>query len=251
MPAWAQTINEPAHASAPDYKSESEMFACFTDSIHAYLKNQLAAGSKKTFHDMEEVKQFALTLTPAGFLKNPVLLPGCAARMQSFRDPQAFARLTSDYAKSHPEEMNRFLSDLEEKLKPDFMAFALAVSKQFQVNWLSDPASALQSGKAAKRPTFILICADWALLCKELEITIASAEVRSILNESYIAVKIDLSEPVSPEVENFIVQNKAKYAPVMIVLDTNGKVSGRINGLASTEQIISFLESKKAPRPRP
>ena len=117
----------------------------------------------------------------------------------------------------------------------------LACSKPApRLRWETDEAQAFSRARQDHKPVLIELWASWAMPCIELDRTLATPALASIIATRYVPLKLDVSND-SSLAEKW--QNRdAPTLPMIVVVATDGKVLERIDRLVDAEQARAILD---------
>lgn len=100
--------------------------------------------------------------------------------------------------------------------------------------------TALDRAKKEGKDIFLDSYAPWCKPCKKMDRIFASKKVGAIYNKNFINVKVNVDRVKGKEVAE---QYGIVFLPTMLIIDQNGYVKTRIDGLMSEQQIIQVGES--------
>ncbi|MFN7130674.1 MAG: protein-disulfide reductase DsbD family protein [Myxococcales bacterium] len=111
------------------------------------------------------------------------------------------------------------------------------------LQWLGDEPTAVNEGKAQKKPVLLDFYADWCAACKELDEYVYPHELFVKEGSRFVLAKIDgTSEP--PEVEALYQKYGIKGLPTVIFIDSDGKVREdlTITGFMKPEEFVKRMK---------
>jgi thioredoxin-related protein len=115
------------------------------------------------------------------------------------------------------------------------------------INWHHDPAAARQQASKVGRPILFDFGTETCFWCKKLDVTtFRVAAVADLVNERFIAVKIDADrEP------GLTKQLGVEQFPTLVVVGPDGEVLGRHEGYAEAPKMTAFLHQALQKMPAP
>jgi thiol:disulfide interchange protein len=120
-------------------------------------------------------------------------------------------------------------------------SLAVAVPRS---KWLYDLSDGISAGAAADKRILVLYTADGNEACQQLEADVLSEPwVRAYLSREFVRVRIDLTDPESPN-SQLAAQQRIKSLPTIVVYDPGGAVVTRISGAAIGSWIRRQAEVK-------
>ena len=103
-----------------------------------------------------------------------------------------------------------------------------------QTPWLTDEAAAFALAREQQKSVLIDFHATWSV--PSVEISAALDKLRAELDDNFIALRVDVSNP-----DDLVETMKARYgvatSPGVVFVDTSGNVLGRITHYASEAEI--------------
>ena len=114
--------------------------------------------------------------------------------------------------------------------------------------WHHDEAPAFAQARAEGKGVMLDFSATWCVPCKELEVqTFAAPGVYEQILASYVPLKFDVTEDTPANDAR-----KEKYGqstmPEVVLLDADGRVLARVNGLIGPDEFTKKLEEAEAAR---
>ncbi len=97
--------------------------------------------------------------------------------------------------------------------------------------------AALSSAKAEGKDIFLDSYAIWCKPCKKMDKVFRNPKVAQYYNENFINLKINVDDFAGKEIAE---QYDIIFLPTMLILDANGFVKQRIDGLMSAEQLLTI-----------
>lgn len=98
---------------------------------------------------------------------------------------------------------------------------------------------ALQQAKEENKDIFIDTYAPWCIPCKQMDKVFLDKDLSNSFNKKFINVKIDVDSPSGKTIaKNY----EVIFLPTMLILNKDGYVKHRIDGLTSAEDLISIGE---------
>jgi thiol:disulfide interchange protein DsbD len=110
-------------------------------------------------------------------------------------------------------------------------------NQSYELKWYTNLDTAISEAQKTKKPIFAVFSASWCPACQQLESeTLVNNEVKQKLAQNYVAVKIEVD--TNPELSS-------KYGiysiPAIILMNSNGEETKRIEGYVSPEQLLGTL----------
>jgi len=119
--------------------------------------------------------------------------------------------------------------------------YALIPSDTKSVAW--QPYSEVAVAEISNRGVIIDFYADWCIPCKELDaLTFSDPEVIKV-SEEFETYKADLTESLSPEVEQLREKYKIVGVPTVLILNSNGEEVERITGFVTAEEFLEIISN--------
>jgi len=119
--------------------------------------------------------------------------------------------------------------------------YALIPSDTKSVAW--QPYSEKAVAEISNRGVIIDFYADWCIPCKELDaLTFSDPEVIKV-SEEFETYKADLTESLSPEVEQLREKYKIVGVPTVLILNSNGEEVERITGFVTAEEFLEIISN--------
>ncbi len=121
--------------------------------------------------------------------------------------------------------------------------YALIPSDTKSVAW--QPYSEEAVAEISNRGVIIDFYADWCIPCKELDaLTFSDPEVIKV-SEEFETYKADLTETLSPEVEQLREKYKIVGVPTVLILNSKGEEVERITGFVTAEEFLNIISNVK------
>ncbi len=121
--------------------------------------------------------------------------------------------------------------------------YALIPSDTKSVAW--QPYSEEAVAEINNRGVIIDFYADWCIPCKELDaLTFSDPEVIKV-SEEFETYKADLTETLSPEVEQLREKYKIVGVPTVLILNSKGEEVERITGFVTAEEFLNIISNVK------
>lgn len=121
--------------------------------------------------------------------------------------------------------------------------YALIPSDTKSVAW--QPYSEEAVAEISNRGVIIDFYADWCIPCKELDaLTFSDPEVIKV-SEEFETYKADLTETLSPEVEQLRENYKIVGVPTVLILNSKGEEVERITGFVTAEEFLNIISNVK------
>ena len=106
--------------------------------------------------------------------------------------------------------------------------------------WNADYITARKASQATKKPILVVIGTQQCVYCRKLEsITFADADVKSLLGDSFVLLKIDAN--LDPE---FARAMRVTIYPTTVIADADGKIYAYLSGFLGAEDFRT--NAKKA-----
>jgi len=119
--------------------------------------------------------------------------------------------------------------------------YALIPSDTKSVAW--QPYSEEAVAEISSRGVIIDFYADWCIPCKELDaLTFSDPEVIKV-SEEFETYKADLTETLSPEVEQLREKYKIVGVPTVLILNSKGEEVERITGFVTAEEFLNIISN--------
>jgi hypothetical protein len=237
----AEQPRAPAVAS-----SDAEQFARWQDALEEQVEADARAGATRTFKDEDDVRRFLHSLTPAGFRPRAEFFAPLVAEIP---DIDAQAERMAAYARAHPGELERRLAAFTARLTPLLEQVGANVQRQFPatapLRWETDPAAALADARQRGRATVVLFAAEWAMAAKELERTFADPSVRKLLDQRFVAARVDVTDDQAPGVETHRETYAIETLPTVLVFDAHGSEVARQTGTMNLDELLALLGRAK------
>lgn len=101
--------------------------------------------------------------------------------------------------------------------------------------WGHDLAEGIEASRSSGKPLIVFYTADWCPPCRHLKTTTFNApEIVTYLKESYVRVKIDLTDRGGPN-NRIARQHDVSAIPTVIVYDDDGLETRRLTGAPSID----------------
>jgi thioredoxin-related protein len=110
-----------------------------------------------------------------------------------------------------------------------------------KLSWRTDFDKALQEAKQNSKPIFVAVYADWCAWCHQLDKEVYTDPALIKYMEGYVPVKIDAED--RKEGTRFAEEYNIEGFPTLLVTDPNGKVTNRIGGFITAQELIKDLTS--------
>jgi thiol:disulfide interchange protein DsbD len=119
--------------------------------------------------------------------------------------------------------------------------YALIPSDTKSIAW--QPYSEESISEISNSGVIIDFYADWCIPCKELDaLTFSDPEVIKV-SEEFETYKADLTESLSPEVEQLREKYKIVGVPTVLILNSNGEEVERITGFVTAEEFLNLISN--------
>jgi thiol:disulfide interchange protein DsbD len=119
--------------------------------------------------------------------------------------------------------------------------YALIPSDTKSVAW--QPYSEEAVAEISNRGVIIDFYADWCIPCKELDaLTFSDPEVIKV-SEEFETYKADLTETLSPDVEQLREKYKIVGVPTVLILNSKGEEVERITGFVTAEEFLEIISN--------
>lgn len=105
------------------------------------------------------------------------------------------------------------------------------------VQWRSSFLDALNESVKTKKHMVVQVTADWCTYCKKMDaVTMADPEIASLINSSFIPVKLDA------DAQKSLVQRiKVEYVPSTVIISGDRKILAKLPGFQSIEKLKAEL----------
>ena len=119
--------------------------------------------------------------------------------------------------------------------------YALIPSDTKSVAWQKYSEEAV--AEISSRGVIIDFYADWCIPCKELDaLTFSDPEVIKV-SEEFETYKADLTETLSPDVEQLREKYKIVGVPTVLILNSKGEEAERITGFVTAEEFLNIISN--------
>jgi thiol:disulfide interchange protein DsbD len=109
--------------------------------------------------------------------------------------------------------------------------------------WTYGEKAGMAAAKAAHKPALLDFYADWCIPCKEMDVkTFAKPEVSTEL-QRFQLVKVDCTNDDDPVVVETVKRYDAQTRPTIIVIDSDGKLAKKYDGVVSAEELAPVLRA--------
>jgi thiol:disulfide interchange protein DsbD len=107
--------------------------------------------------------------------------------------------------------------------------------------WVYGEKAGVAAARAAHKPAVLDFYADWCIPCKEMDVK-TFAKVADELSR-FELVKVDCTNDDDPVVVETVKRYDAQTRPTIIVLDSDGKLVKKFDGVVSAEELGAVLRS--------
>lgn len=108
-----------------------------------------------------------------------------------------------------------------------------------KINWLSSYDQALGESEHSGKPVFVDCFADWCVWCHILDDEVYSNPKVIRFLQNYIPLRIDIED--QKEGTRLAEQFRIEGLPLLLVIDSNGKLLNRISGFLDADALIADL----------
>ena len=107
--------------------------------------------------------------------------------------------------------------------------------------WSHDVRAAYKQSVKENRPMLLVFGAEWCTYCKKLEkTTLVDPKIANYVREGFIPVHVDVDN--DPELAKIL---KIKGLPCSVVVSSDVKVLGRLEGYKNTGEFYAFLTESR------
>jgi thioredoxin:protein disulfide reductase len=107
--------------------------------------------------------------------------------------------------------------------------------------WVYGEKAGVAAARAAHKPALLDFYADWCIPCKEMDVK-TFAKVADELSR-FELVKVDCTNDDDPVVVETVKRYDAQTRPTIIVLDSDGKLVKKFDGVVSAEELGPVLRA--------
>lgn len=234
---------QPNNASAKLSVSDKEIVRRFYDAFEPALIAQAKTGTTKKFSDMAEALRFLESLTPVSFRPAPSAF---ASLITDLGGGEQFVVRMPLAMQAETKERDLRAAQMLKHLEPVMKQVLDNIGRQFPLKWQTDPTATLAQAKADRKPAVILFCAEWSAACKPTLMVMSTGRVNKLLNESFVAADVDMTDNTSPAVEKYQSIYKVQGVPLTLVFDRTGKEIARLNGVPDAAVLTNAVEKAAA-----
>jgi thiol:disulfide interchange protein DsbD len=127
-----------------------------------------------------------------------------------------------------------------------FVAWQIMGPKIANAAWINEFDRGLDTSKKTGKPLVVLFTADWCPACQELKKdALSRTDVSDALKADFTPVKVDLTDQHS---ENGRIAQTFGVSgiPTIIMFDTKGQQVDRVSGVVPGDNLLQWLQNKKA-----
>jgi thiol:disulfide interchange protein DsbD len=114
------------------------------------------------------------------------------------------------------------------------------VTPKQRLPWLHDEKVAFERAAAEGKGVMLDFGATWCIPCGELELTFGDDDVYDAITQSFVPLKLDVTED-TPANDELRARYGAATLPSVIFLDTRGHVLGRVQKLLEPDQMLRVV----------
>jgi thiol:disulfide interchange protein DsbD len=105
--------------------------------------------------------------------------------------------------------------------------------------WVYGEKAGMAAARAAHRPALIDFYADWCIPCKEMDVKTFDKVADEL--QRFQLIKVDCTNDDDPVVQETVLRYHADTRPTVIVLDSDGKIVKKYDGVVSAEELGPVL----------
>jgi thioredoxin:protein disulfide reductase len=107
--------------------------------------------------------------------------------------------------------------------------------------WTYGEKAGLAAARAAHKPALLDFYADWCIPCKEMDVKTFDKVSDELAR--FQLVKIDCTNDDDPVVVDTVKRYDAQTRPTVIVIDSDGKIAKKFDGVVSAEELAPVLRA--------
>jgi thioredoxin:protein disulfide reductase len=107
--------------------------------------------------------------------------------------------------------------------------------------WTYGEQAGLAAARAAHKPALLDFYADWCIPCKEMDVKTFDKVSDELAR--FQLVKIDCTNDDDPVVVDTVKRYDAQTRPTVIVIDSDGKIAKKFDGVVSAEELAPVLRA--------
>jgi len=109
------------------------------------------------------------------------------------------------------------------------------------LNWTYGEKAGMAAAKAAHKPALLDFYADWCIPCKEMDVKTFDKVADEL--QRFQLVKVDCTNDDDPVVVETVKRYDAQTRPTVIVVDSDGKVVKKYDGVVSADELRPVLQA--------
>jgi len=107
--------------------------------------------------------------------------------------------------------------------------------------WIYGEKAGMAAAKAAHKPAVLDFYADWCIPCKEMDVKTFDKVADEL--QRFQLVKVDCTNDDDPVVVETVKRYDAQTRPTVIVVDSDGKVVKKYDGVVSADELRPVLQA--------